>query len=326
MSNIASVADANAATKPKVNDDSSVSSMKSSLTKTSNSTKSTVSALSSSTTKLSTSQEDFFLNINDGKVTEDDEIAQTIGGKRSSYNSTSKAVVAKKAKAEPIGVYGFGVPKNVHHFCIQGKFVTAAAFVHFCELSRHYSKKCHFGTAPVDSKAVDDDGNKSSCSSKGHKKKQATLFSKKVDKKTFGNICLLCLRAALKQPNAPPDAWTAALCNVKDNSSNADKHLRNKHADEPETIEYLSLKDAKNKEKKANGLLSTGLLTEFAKSRLDSFREKTINWLIACGVPHEATQTEEFIQICCVFDPRATPPSRETYIAGLEKRFDDASL
>jgi len=75
------------------------------------------------------------------------------------------------------------------------------------------------------------------------------------------------LRVALKQPNASPHAWTATLCIVKDNSSNADKHLRNKHADAPETIEYLSPKDAKKEEKKANGLLSTGLLTEFAKSR-----------------------------------------------------------
>lgn len=99
--------------------------------------------------------------------------------------------------------------------------VVGIRVLQFCELSRHYSKTYHFGTVPVD--PDDDAGNDKSSATR--KKKKMVLFAKKLNKKTYGNVCLLCLQTTLNEPNAPLGAWRAALCNVKENSSDADKHL-----------------------------------------------------------------------------------------------------
>ncbi len=281
--------------KAKVDDDSSLSTNQSSLTKS---------------TKATTDEDE---------VTEVDEGGKVVaGGKRPPYTSGVDDGSSKKAKTEVVGVDEFGLPKSVRHRRIQGQFKTAAVFIHFRELSKQYSKTYEFDDIPC----ANNDGDST--------KKQTTLFSKPVDNKTFNNICLFCLRQAISEPDAPEDAWKAALCNVKKGSSNAEKHLRTKHPNEPEVIQYFVNKENKKEEKKTMGLSSpTGLLKEFAKfstSRLDLLREKMIDWLIACGVPHEATQTDEFVAMFKIFDQKAKPPSRETYIEGLDKRFDEVRI
>lgn len=249
---------------------------------------SSLSTSKSSPTKSST------IAIDDTEVMEgDEEVEVIVGGKRSSSNSAAAGGSVKKANSACVGVKEFGMPRNVHNFCIEGKYLTAAAFVHFCELYCHYSKTYHFGNVPADP-SVDDDVKKS----KGSKMKQTALFSGRVDKKTFENICPLCLCIAPKEPNAPHDAWTAALCKVKNNLSNANKHLCNKHPAKPKTIMYLANNHAKKEEKRAKGvLMSSNLSKEFAKftkSKLEILCNKMINWLIACGMPHVALQMEEF--------------------------------
>lgn len=270
------------------------------------------------------------------KAIEANEEVVVVGRKRSSTNSKSneQSVHKKKTKTDESNeVDNFGIPKHICHFPIKGKHVTSTAFLHFCELARVYSKTYHFNLVPFksnndaagDNNDDDETKTKKGKAKKKHtKKRQTTLFSNRGDTKTYGNICLLCLRAAIKEPNAPSNVWTTALCNVKGNPSNTDKHLCMKHRDEDEIKDYLSNKEMQKVEQIGKAL-SGKLVQEFTKSRVENLHEKMIDWLIAFGVPHKATQTEEFIRMFRIFDPQATAVSRERFIAGLDKRFENAS-
>ncbi len=160
---------------------------------------------------------------------------------------------------------------------------------------------------------------KSSCKS---------FFTKKFEtKKTYNSVCLLCLRNIQALKDLPRDAWTHALCNVLGNSANAEKHLRLKHADEQETIMYFQKKEERKEMERARGLdHPTALHGHFTKSRLSVLREKMIDWIISCGIPHEVTQSDEFIAMFRVFDLNAKVVSRETFIEGMEKRFERVSF
>ncbi len=146
--------------------------------------------------------------------------------------------------------------------------------------------------------------------------------------KTFSNICLLCMKSINALPDAPLDAWKASLCNVKGNSANAEKHLKYKHANDPEAMDYFCKKEEKKKREQANCLTNSpnSIAGQFCKSRCTILCEKMVDWLITCGIPHEVTQSSEFIDIFRVFDKNATAVSLETYLDGFDKRINTVSF
>ncbi len=62
------------------------------------------------------------------------------------------------------------------------------------------------------------------------------------------------------------------------------------------------------------------------ESHLSVLREKMIDWLISCGIPHEVIQLDEFIAMFRVFDLNAKAISHETFIEEMEKRFEGVSF
>ncbi len=227
----------------------------------------------------------------------------------------------------------FGLPLLVNHTVIQGRYVTVAVFVYFRELARHDER-----TYQLDSKLTNAFTKESSKPS-DHKVSRGTktppksktksssksFFSKKFEtKKTYNSVCLLCLRNIQALKELPRDAWIHALCNVLGNSANTEKHLHLKHADEQETIMYFQKKEERKEMEHARGLdHPTALHGHFTKSRLSVLREKMINWIISCGIPHEVTQLDEFIAMFRVY---AMAVSCETLIEGMEKRFEGVSF
>ncbi len=176
---------------------------------------------------------------------EGEEVA-VVGVKKTTTKWDAKAGDAKKAKTEVIEADEYGIPKSTRHFKIGGKFVTAPALTHNHKLAKSHYQKFALGTVTMKNDGDVDDGGGEKLTSKGKTKKKIVLFAPKRSNKTFGNICLMCLRVALQQRNTPPAAWTATLCNVKENLSSADKHLQKAHSNEPKIIQYI----AKQQEKK----------------------------------------------------------------------------
>ena len=111
------------------------------------------------------------------------------------------------------------------------------------------------------------------------------------------------------------------------NSANAEKHLHLKHTNEHETIMYFQKKEERKEMEHARGLdHPTALHGHFTKSCLSVLREKMIDWIISCDIPHEVTQSDEFIVMFRVFDLNAKVDSREPFIEGMEKRFEGVSF
>lgn len=286
------------------------------------------------------------LPTNESKTTKDDTTATgTVVSSKSddttitsvSKNSADDDAIMEEAEAEedqPFTYDSFGLPTFVAHTEIKGRHTTAAVFLYFRELRRTYKHICDLDrkllkdvvkeSKPLPIKLRDECKTppkskvKSSCKS---------FFTTKVEKKTYNSVCLLCLKNIHALPNPPKHAWTHALCNVLGKSSNAEKHLHVRHSDEPEVITYFREKEEKKEADKSKAFdHPTALHGHFTKSRLSILREKMIDWMITCGIPHEVTQSEEFIAMFKVFDSKAKPVSRETFIEGMEKRFNRVIL
>ena len=146
--------------------------------------------------------------------------------------------------------------------------------------------------------------------------------------KTFSNLCLMCLRDLDdKAPNS--NAWKLALCNIT-NTSNAEKHLKNKHDDREEVIQFFD--QGKDNHPKQNEAIEAkrsvqGLPHLFRGMQDNTLRRRITRWLIYQNIPFNVTQQEEFKEMIISVKGDYQQMARETFIEELHyefKKFQDA--
>mmetsp|Transcript_20420 Transcript_20420/g.42508 ORF Transcript_20420/g.42508 Transcript_20420/m.42508 type:complete len:532 (-) Transcript_20420:27-1622(-) len=155
----------------------------------------------------------------------------------------------------------FGIPKTITHHEIRARYKTASVFILFRELTKVFKWVHDFDSSPPQSSQTLQVGGKKGISPESKPKAAAKVQSPAKrnarSSKSFSNICLLCMKTVRSLPNPPPNAWTAALCNVNGKSTNAEKHLKTKHAKEPEVVEYFIQKEKKKQFNNPNGIGSS---------------------------------------------------------------------
>ena len=99
---------------------------------------------------------------------------------------------------------------------------------------------------------------------------------------TLYNLCLEIAKAA-PESHENEDSWRIALCNVKGNSDNTERHIKTSHHNHPLSTLFFKEMEEKRKEDASFALsinaVTTPLVDCFHKSWSELFLEKMVKWL-----------------------------------------------
>ena len=148
-------------------------------------------------------------------------------------------------------------------------------------------------------------------------------------KRISTHICRCCIED-LQDTQCTIVSWRRALCKHQ-NVANAEKHLTNKHGDNPKVIKFLE--DKANK-KHSTGAFDSGnageignpgghtMITKAIRQTKDErTRHLTATWLINNHLGHNTTQSDEFRDLMTHLDPGFKPIDRSTFNKILQQQF-----
>ena len=222
----------------------------------------------------------------------------------------------------------YGVPHEHRHVPMTGKKNKSAVWQFFRELSRPVNRDL---TSSKLSNSKSPPKSKAKLNIKYVQPSHQFSANSKMQKGMMCHtLCKLCLDISQAATDSHEDSWRIALCNVRGNSNNAERHLKTSHPDHPQVMLFSKEKEQKRQEDASFALSisagTTPLEERFHKSRTITFHEKMVKWLAFNNLPHEVTQSPEFIEMIHVFDPTATAVARTTFNDGLETMFNTVYL
>lgn len=141
------------------------------------------------------------------------------------------------------------------------------------------------------------------------------------------HVCILCLGEVKELENPHNTSWAKALFKMT-KTGNAIKHLCKAHPTHPCVVALLKKKKAEEIAKGSLDAVGSNPRTEevqienaIYKQSASNMRTLQAKWLALNSVPHEITQSPEFLAMFRSYDQKFVPIARETFMEELDKMF-----